>query len=148
MRKSLWIILAVMIVAVGAPNAQADTTSDLNLQGVSPIPVESFTINPTDLVVTGQAFFPLFAGGTFATGSLDTLDSSFSTTIPITSFVMTDILITSVQLSGSNENPMETVTLTFETGTLVSNVPEPASLMLVGSGLLSLAGVKRRRSGC
>ena len=179
MRKSLWIILAVMIVAVGAPNAQADTTFDLNLPantlvGGGPIPaalipVESFMIFPTPTTCGGggviggdscleltrkvDSFSPLLfnitvTGTTYPTGSVDTFDSSFSTTIPITSFVMTDIFFASIQHSGSQENPIENVFLEFATGTLVSNVPEPSSIVLLGSGLLGLAGIKRRRSGC
>jgi len=157
MRKSLWIILAVMVVAVCAPNAQADTTFDLNLPGIGNlIPVESFTIDQfNDLSVTCKvdSFTPAIFDATvtlttFATGSFDTFDSSFSTTIPITSFVITDSFFTSIQHFGSLENPMENDTLHFATGTLVSNVPEPASLMLLGSGLLSLAGIRRRRSDC
>ena len=84
-------------------------------------------------------------GTTFPVGSLDTYDTLFSTTTPITSFVMTDILISSIQFSGSNNNPFETVTLNFQTGTLVSNVPEPSSFMLLGSGMAGIIGVVRRR---
>ena len=158
MQRRLLLALLVLFLCILARPALilADTTQDLNLPGIGNlIAVESSSINPTDLMVTRQldSFSPLLfdatvTGELFATGSLDTFDTSFSTTNPITSFMMTDIQITSIQHSGSFENPLETVTLSFATGTLVSNFPEPSSLLLLGSGLLGTAGIRRRRIGC
>lgn len=153
-RSCLTLCVVVVAFALAACNAaRADIVYDLNLPGIgTQIPITSFSFPLANtLSVTrpvDQFSPPLFlavaAGTSFSTGSLDTYDTSFSATIPITSFEMTDILLTSIQLSGGGEIPTETVTLRYQTGALVS-VPEPSSLMLLGSGALGLIKVIRRK---
>ena len=148
----LTLVLSLCMLAQSAP-ALADTVYDLNVPGIGNlIPVESFTISGNQLTVTRQPdgfsqaiFIATIIGEDFAAGSLDTYNTSFSTTTPITSFLMTDIIFTSFQHSGTSENPIEMDSLQFQTGAFVTQTPEPASLLLLGSGLVGLIGIKRVR---
>ena len=155
--KRLFASLSVTVALMFAIPASATISYDLNLPGIgSQIPVVSFSLNvgtrtlnvARDIDVFSPDLFSAVSLGTvFSTGSLDTYDSSISTTIPLTSFVMTDILITALSTSGGGEIPIENATLQYATGRLVSNsVPEPSSLLLLAGAALALIGSLRRKS--
>lgn len=153
MRNRLTVFFVAIVIALTACTAaHADIAYDLNLPGIgNQIPVVSYSFgNPNTLSVTrvidgfSPSLFLATANGTlFSTGSFDTFDTSFSATIPITSFEMTNILVTSIQFGIGD---LENVTLHYETGSLVNNaVPEPSSMALLTSGLFGLGGVIRRK---
>jgi len=156
-----WIIRALLgfsaamlcTMALSSP-VKADTVLDLNIPGIgSQIPIQSFSFGTMELTVFRAV--DLFSAGFFAdtvngtlvpTASLDTYDSSVSLTDPVSSFVMTGVQFTSIQHSGDFAHPVESITMTFATGTEVSNVAEPSSLVLLGAGLPSVFGSWRRRA--
>lgn len=143
--KRLFATLSMTIALTFTIPATASTIYDLNLPGIgSQIPVISYAFDSGALTLSVtrdiDAFSPLLLsasslGTVFSTGSLDTYDSSFSATIPATSFVMTDILISAVVSAGTNTN----VTLQYATGEFVTNsVPEPSTLLLLAGAALAL----------
>ena len=197
MRKFLWAILAILVLALSAPYASADTTESFNFSGTF---IDSFNGSNS---VTGTFTLDLTNGTITAfdfTTPLTTVDASngFSASLftfngfdPNTPFVLlkfdccgdegdslflyfqTDlasfsgstffpgtfqvamgeftesILICGIVHETTCSGP-EGATGFFESGsaTPITTAPEPASLLLLGSGLLGLAGIKRRRSAC
>jgi Type VI secretion system effector, Hcp/PEP-CTERM motif len=155
-RSYLTLCIAVVAFALVAGNtAYANTVHDINLPGIgNQIPILSFSFGPGNtLTFTKEidVFSPLLfnavvLGTAFSTGSLDTYDTSVSTTVPITSFGMTNILLTSIQTSGGTDIPFETVSLQYETGAFVNTtVPEPSSLILLAGGLAGFSRLRRRK---
>jgi hypothetical protein len=157
-RALLGISLGLLGMATLSSAVKADTVLDLNFPGIgNQIPIESFSFGPSPVMQlsvtrTTDIFSPVFfdatvTGTMFATASLDTYDSTISLTSPVSSFVMMDVLFTSIQHSGTESHPTETISMEFTSGSEVSNVPEPSTLALLGGGLLSLAMGRRRRTG-
>lgn len=155
-RSLLMLCVMLVVVALAAGNAAyANTVYAVDLPGIgSQIPILSYSFgagNTLSFTKDIDGFSPLLSnsvvlGTAFSTGSLDTYDTLVSTTIPTASFAMTNIILTSLQYSGNTDRTFETVTLQYETGTLVSTaVPEPSSLMLLGSGFIGLLGLKSRK---
>ena len=154
--SSLTLCVAVVAFAFMAGNdAYANTVHDINLPGIgSQVPILSFSFGPGNtLSFTKEidVFSPLLFNATvlgtiFSTGSLDTYDTLVSTTIPIGSFGMTNIILTSIQNSSGAGIPFETVSLRYETGAFVNNtVPEPSTLILLLSSVAAFAGLSRRK---
>jgi len=145
--KRLAASVSVLLALVLGSPASATISHDLNLPGIgNQIPVISFSSAAQSLNVTREIdiFSPallnaVISGTIFPAGSLDTYDSSLSTLIPVTSFVMTNVVITN--LSFSPGIPIENVGLSFVTGESVSNsIPEPSSLLLLGAAGVALIG--------
>jgi len=142
--------------------ARADTIFNLNLPGIvngaDQIPIVSFVFaDAHHLEVTHflDQFSPALhdavsTGKSFAAGSLDTFDTAVSTTTPIMSVEMTEIVVTSAQVIRDpvEELPRERITFVFSKGTVVNRTvpaPESGSGTLLGVGLLGLALLAGRR---
>jgi len=200
MRRSLWIILAVLLVAIGAPAAYADGVFTL---GNNPQPTEQNILfgstqtgatvfgstNSTDTSVqfssTTDALMVTSSGQAKVTAT-DGLVNDITITIPGSPFVIlnpfkpavnSDLTVTVTMGDGSvftfgpygsiSGNNFLTITtsggelissVTIDSpggfqdlrqprisGMSVSPVPEPSSLLLLGSGALGLMGVLRRK---
>jgi len=146
MKRLVASLTAMVALLLGTP-ASATISYDLNLPGIGgQIPVLSFSLGAQTLNVAREidGFSPallnaIVSGTVFSAGSLDTYDSSLSTTIPVTTFVMTNVVITNLSFSGGVEN----VGLSFLTGQLVSNsIPEPSSLLLLLGAAAGIALVR------
>ncbi len=159
MRKSLWIILAVLFMAIGAPYAHADAfvytytvTFDPALYGATftTKPMQAATTNtiltPADLrsySLTGSFYLGTFdefilnyggggAQGILTSNGLGTASATYSSNDEFT-FI-------DYSTPGTYSSGIATLS--------VSRVPEPATLdlMLAGVGLLGLLLVMRKRT--
>lgn len=158
MRKSLWIVLAVMVVAVGAPSAHADSSSltlissgsgiydyGITVPGGQDISfLQNQTITLTGLSdVTGASVSGALLGDSFAVSSFTSTSVTFvQTGIAGFSGAITfgDFLVDSTAPLGTVNWSMETQsgTLSGTVGGPVATAPEPSSaaLMLLGVGLV------------
>jgi hypothetical protein len=164
MRKSVWIILAILFVAIGTPNAQADptlysyewTNTDVGLGSVG-LATISWTTEFIPLVTTDTTILAadLASSSITPTGgcSLSSVEFNFAdapivkilSNFPITSSCDVgeigdfDFTVTDVATPG-------TYVSAFDTTLTITPTPEPATggLMLMGIGLV-FAMVMRKR---
>ena len=156
MRKSLWIILAVLVVAVGAPNAHADTlfeytvtNTGMNQLGANeftfttvPIPVTDLfvTIPASDLStssLTGSNFVGCTLTSVVLNGGIE-LNLSGTSCAPSPAETFGDgFALTDYSTPGTYEGIFNTLVVT---GVNVAT-PEPSSvgLLLLGIGLVFMA---------
>lgn len=163
MRRSLWILLAVLVVAIGAPVANADSIFDVN--GSAPdgsIITGTFTIDTTLGVITAaDVIFGAPAsttqtnviaqgqglkiagqyGGTIRNAS-NTIDMQFS-------LVDGGTLVGYAGGTGVGNLFDLTTNTPFDIGTTytLTPVPEPGSLALMLSGLVALVLAMRKSQG-
>jgi hypothetical protein len=163
MRKSLWIILAVMVVAISAPNAHADSFTDgtinFTVTSGSPTPTGSFVFdNTTD---TFTSFAVDWDGAVFACASLS-CPSNLSANLTGGNWCAAGPLSSNGVCAGPSfelgfvlffpgpgttfTDPAAAANGTFTVTTTSVATPEPSSvaLMLLGVGLLF---VMRKRIG-
>jgi hypothetical protein len=166
MRKSIWIILAVLLAAIGGPAAHADTNTlwtlnDITFSDGATLTGEFIYDSTTDILNSATIFaftdgpttvlFLLNDYSTSSTGNTQILDASGGAELAL-GFVSP--LNTSPIPSSISINP-ETTFVTFTpigtdaglTGNIVSSsAPEPGTLelMLIGLGVLLLMVILSR----
>jgi hypothetical protein len=150
MRKSLWIMLAVLLVAVGAPNAHADSFSvTFTSFGPPPTAMDVTFPSPTlDITWQGTAFTFAFPSSFLPGDQYFWTSTAAFTGAGITVFMTIDDNTQSAEI---NSNivlvppgfAIDAGSLTF---TPTTAAPEPSSvgLMLLGLGLVF---VMRKRIG-
>jgi hypothetical protein len=162
MRKSLWIILAVLLVAIGAPYAHADSfvytytvTLDPAVYGAT------FTTKPMQAVTTSTTLTPVDLAsysltGSFYLGTLDEFILDYGYAGDQAILTSNGLGTASATYSGDDEFPLIDYSTpgTYSNGNrtdtlIVRETPEPATLglMLTGVGLLGLMMLMRKRIG-
>jgi hypothetical protein len=155
MRKTLWIMLAILLVSIGAPNAHADGVYAITFSGTgAPTTSDLLDYNSTSTEFTTPSLQIAYDGKTITLGNdypmtppslyptdsftwySDPLDGVFEL---VDQSNFTPIVIYSGAISATTAAGVDDVTLTAQT-------PEPSSvaLMLAGIGLLL---VMRKRIG-
>jgi hypothetical protein len=180
MRKSLWIVLALLVVGL-AQVARADTTKSFNFTGnltegftSGDSVTGSFTLDLTTATITAFDFSTPFltvdVSNNFSAGiftdttfvGLEFVDNqanslslwfltslaSFSGNTFFTGLVLFPFPMEPTQSQLCLSGCIISDSFTSGSATPVTTAAEPASFLLLGSGLLGLAGIKRRRSGC
>ena len=157
MRKLLWIIVAVMVVAIGAPAAHADSTTDgtlnFTLTSGTTAPTGSFVFdNGTDTLTSYTLDWDgaeIDATSIFASVPLATLEGSgtWSAVIidHIASFTITLPGEAPTILAGTTPGPIVTAAGTFSvTAATTLAAPEPSSVALMLLGLGLVFGLRKR----
>lgn len=154
MRKSLWIMLALIVVAVGAPNAHADTYAISFAGGPTVVGSDLLNFDPTTGTFTTPSIEISFGGmdltlfrNSFTSGVSPTDSFGWSTPGGGTIFEVDDntLGLTIYVSSGCSDPPCQegggSVSLTP-----VTTAPEPSSLALVPFGLAALLLMRKRAS--
>jgi hypothetical protein len=158
MRKTLWIILAVLVVAIGAPYAQADAfvysytvTFDPPLYGAT-FTTKPQAVTAPNAILTATDLRSYSLTGSFYLGTLDEFILNYGGGGAQAILTSNGLGTASATYSSNDEFTLIDYSTpgTYSSGiaTLsVSRVPEPATLelMLTGVGLLGLMMVMRIR---
>jgi hypothetical protein len=139
MRKSLWIMLAVMVVAVSAPNAHADdVTLDVSA-ALLPFNNASCSSTPPSCVLGGTIEFNNVTGAII---SVDVTFTGSSPAVPAPYNLFQDLLNPGFVNPGFNGNTaLDLSNPDFDLMSLIFVTPTPGSLVGYAGGSLTRANV-------
>jgi len=156
MRRCKTIICLAAFLLLMATAAAADTIDYTVTGGFGSITF-SLDSNPTPCLVSSNLYFEICSvttsAGPLGVYFLNTNVFDGGVDVASSSSTIGDLQFGPQLYSGSESSPtMLTGTFQFTGGTVVatdvSQVPEPSSMVLLGTGILSLAGAVRRRMKC
>jgi len=136
-------LLAALLFRYPAP-AAADTFEVLNIPSIGAINVNSFSVSGNEFtlerdldVFSPNIFLAVTNGTIFPTATFELFDTSISSTVPFLTYDLDNAIFVSINTSSGSDRPSETDVLDAESITRqTSPTPEPATLTLVGAGLL------------
>ena len=117
----------------------------LNVVGVLPYATANFAMRETDISSTRADFLITWLGDLGTAGQVQWFDLGSSNQLDIINFAGGTSRTTTVDITDANGVANIGIDAEVDAASIVPAVPEPSSLLLLGSGVISLGGLLRKR---